>query len=490
MAYVVRAAKVLSLLTIAALSFGCQTIGHSETYALQYKKDLRSFYDIEHKAPPTDPEAKKRFEASKEALIAERQVYLPRIYQNNLPLELTDTYDTRAHVVPIRAGDALNILINRVHIKDNRERIPGITADVGVVVTVIDGRSEEPKHVLVAYEKDVGKGVDLPVSDLLAYSVESYNDEPVRIEITVLSLYNIRNRIFTQILGTAAGLGAAASPAYAPAISAAAQIGKVLINSKDSAVIAKFTFELYPWKPGFVPVRGNLGVPRVAYGHYVILNAPTAAEIPPRMNLYLNWNFKPFVTKPRDTQAVAANLAKQVSPWPVPGLPSPAEEEATAQAVDMNYIVLSVDNTRVKNAQQIIGRADAANRVLAELGKDELIAPGRVQLVAGRLDDIKSSVILAAANGRFQTLKKNPDSIDQLFVLFKSNASGLNDADKGQLLDIVRSVVPPMTDAYKTQHPNADLSKVTDLEAWYSFVRKDLVYDPHEGRYCIGSCQH
>src|SRR5205807_8830200 len=139
-----------------------------------------------------------RYNDERERAVTARQLALPRIYRSNLPLSLTDKYDTRAKRTPIRAGDPLNIIINKVYLQDSGGR-PWLlenSADIAVVITVDDGRAQEPKHVIVAYEANVGSGVKIPAEDLIAYATESYNDEPVRIELTVLALYALRNRTY------------------------------------------------------------------------------------------------------------------------------------------------------------------------------------------------------------------------------------------------------------------------------------------------------
>jgi hypothetical protein len=221
------------LLAFMVATAGCSTIGHNETFMLQYKKDLHDRYDKEgsEPAPHCAAEPDEKRPVSKEA----KELALQSVYRSNLPLSVTDKYDTRAKCIRIRAGDPLNIIVNRIYVKDNGQR-PWLlenSSDIAVVVTVDDGRSPEPKHVLVAYEQNVGSRVKLPLDDLLAYSTEAYADEPVRIEVTVLAMYSVRNQTYSQVLAAAAGIGAALSPAYAPAISKVSLVTEQLDDLKS-----------------------------------------------------------------------------------------------------------------------------------------------------------------------------------------------------------------------------------------------------------------
>ena len=260
-----------------------------------------------------------------------------------MPLSLTDKYDTRAKRIPIRAGEPLNLIVNRIYIRDNGQR-PWLlenSSDIAVVVTVDDGRSPEPKHVLVAYEQNIGSRVKIPVDDLVAYSTDTYADEPVRIEVTVLAMYSVRNRTYSQVLAAAAGIGAALSPAYAPAISVASQVGSVIINSKQDRMLAKFTFELYPWKPGKARVTEGLGVPRVAYGQYLLLNAPNGQEIGDPDSIHLDFSLIPYrVSSPADEPRATVSEGGSLPQWPMPLNRDPPREPLV-----LTYVVLTVDKS-------------------------------------------------------------------------------------------------------------------------------------------------
>jgi hypothetical protein len=375
-----------------------------------------------------------------------------------------------------RAGDPLNIIINRVYLRENGQRLWLLenSSDIAVVVTVDDGRHPEPKHVLVAYEQDVGSEVKLPIDDLIAYSTDAYADEPVRIEVTVLAMYSVRNRTYSQVLAAAAGIGAALSPAYAPAISAASQVGKAVINAKQDRVLAKFTFELYPWKSGRLRVTEGLGVPRVAYGQYLLLNAPNGSEIGDPDHIHLDYSLIPYRVKPPVNGLVATESAPGVlRQWPI----SPSEDPPR-EPLELTYVILTVDNTKLSNALQIIARADAANRVLAELAKDVAITPGKVALVTEQLDDLKSKIRLQLAQSEFNRHKRQPEAVGRLFAVYEDK--NLSENDKTAVLALIRGVLPP--DALAKS--GGDIVK---LKTWYEANKGVLVYDPQAGTYRVRS---
>jgi hypothetical protein len=473
-----RTLRLAFLLAFILATAACSTIGHNETFMLQYKRDLHKRYaDKEKKdaqrvaiAPasaPTDGTG-----IGEEAVA--KQLALQSVYRSNLPMSVTDKYDTRAKDIRIRAGDPLNIIINRVYIRENGQRLWLLenSSDIAVVVTVDDGRNPEPKHVLVAYEQDVGSQVKLPVDDLIAYSTEAYADEPVRIEVTVLAMYSVRNRTYSQVLAAAAGIGAALSPAYAPAISAASQVGKAVINAKQDRVLAKFTFELYPWKPGNLRVTEGLGVPRVSYGQYLLLNAPNGREIGDPDNIHLDFSLIPYRVKPPVSGPVATVTAQgDLRGWPI--LPS---EELPREPLELTHVILTVDNTKLSNAQQIITRADSANRVLAELAKDVAITPGKVSLVTEQLDDLKSKIRLQLAQSEFNRHKRQPEAIGRLFSLYEDK--NLSENDKTAVLALIRDALPPQALAAS----GGDQAK---LKKWYEDHKGVLVYDGQVGGYRI-----
>jgi len=326
--------------------------------------------------------------------------------------------------------------------------------------------------VLVAYEQNIGSRVKLPIDDLVAYSTEAYADEPVRIEVTVLAMYSVRNRTYSQVLATAAGIGAALSPAYAPAISAASQVGRVVINAKQDRVLAKFTFELYPWKTGRMRVTEGLGVSRVAYGQYLLLNALDGKEIGDMDGIHVDFSLIPYrVSSPAGGPRATGSRGGALPPWPMPDNQDPPRE-----ALELTYVVLTVDNTKLSNAQQIIARADSANRALAELAKDVAITPGKVSLVTEQLDDLKSKLRLQLGQSEFNRHKRQPETLGRLFSFYKDTT--ITENDKPAVLKLIRDSLPPDV-------PADSVGDLARLKAWYEANKGHLVYDDREGRYRI-----
>jgi hypothetical protein len=446
---------------------GCATIEHTRTYAVQNKKALYDHYAALQKEKPVDA---KSDDAA--AVYAARTIALGDVFRSNLPLKLTDEYDVRDRMnQKIRPGDPLNIIINKIRLKENHERkwLFENSADVAVVVTVDDGKESEPKHVIVAYETNVGQSIKLPDDNLLAYASDSYNDEPVRIEVTLLALYGARNKTYTQILSAAAGIGAATAPAYAPAISAASQVGRALINAKQDNIVAKFTFQLYPWKIGSTSAHEQVGVPRVTYGQYFLGSTREVALLDGHPSIQLDYHLVPYQVGNQDGESVKALSAGTFPPWPTPSL-----AQAPTERLDLTYVVLTVENTKLNRAQSIINRADAANRALAQLANDNDISMGRIRFVDAQLDDIKSKLRLQAARGAFNRSKgSGVTALNGLIAA--SGDSSLSETDKNELLDLARSVLPP----------EADGSDVAKMKAWLTSNGSELVYQRKTGTYCL-----
>jgi hypothetical protein len=465
-----RTLRQALLLTFMLATAACSTIGHNETFMLQYKKDLHDRYTAKTGQERACGDAP--MVAGNGAMGVGTQLALQSVYRSNVPLSLTDKYDTRAKCIPIRAGEPLNLIVNRIYIRDNGQRLWLLenSSDIAVVITVDDGRHPEPKHVLVAYEQNVGSQVKVPVDDLVAYSTDAYADEPVRIEVTVLAMYSVRNRTYSQVLAAAAGIGAALSPAYAPAISAASQVGSVIINTKQDRVLAKFTFELYPWKIGKTRVTDGLGVPRVAYGQYLLVNAPNGQEIGDPDSIHVDFSLIPYrVSVPVGGPGATAPEGESIPPWPMP-----LHQDPPREPLDLTHVVLTVDNTKLGNAQQIIARADAANRVLAELAKDVAITPGKVSLVTEQLDDLKSKIRLQLAQSEFNRHKRQPEAIGRLFSLYEDK--NLSENDRTAVLALIRDSLPPQALAAS----GGDQAK---LKKWYEAHKGVLVYDGQVGGY-------
>jgi hypothetical protein len=139
---------------------------------------------------------------------------------------------------------------------------------------------------------------------------------------------------------------------------------------------------------------------------------------------------------------------------------------------------LTVDNTKLSNAQQIITRADAANRALAELAKDVAITPGKVSLVPEQLDDLKSKLRLQLVQSEFNRHKRQPEALGRLFTRYED--TNITENDKPAVLKLIR-------DSLQSNVPADSVGDLARMKAGYEANKGHLVYNDREGRYQI--CQ-
>lgn len=494
-------------LTLTALLAGCQGIGNNMSYMLKYKKDLVEYYQEkidepdptlaeEIKKATTDEEKRQKQEALNEKhkqLIREADTYLPSIYSTNIPFSLTNHYDTREpkrNTYQIRRGDPVSIIINKVFLANNGERIAGDTGEIAVVVSVEDGEGTEPKNVLVAYEEGIKDNIFLPISDLLAYHSETYADQPIKLSVTVIELDQRENENYRKLLGTAAGIGSTLMPAYTPAISVAAKVGDFLIAQNKDDVIAKFCFQLYAWEPGPVKrVTQGIGVPRISYGHFLILNMDqglrnsSSALINIEKTVHVGFDLNAYQLSPPMAPVPKPVVSgTTITPWPLTDRPT---NEGTP--LPYSYLVLTVSKTPANAANVIISRSHEVNMTLAGLAKLGDIHTASAIALGKELDSLNSGVTLFLRRKEFDKSKDNPRSLQGLFDLLGSEK--LTEADKQQLAREIHSMLPIMPDRFKRANsitPENERAPST-LTLWYSTVAPHLVYDRAQGGY---TCNH
>lgn len=497
---------ILSL-TLAILLTGCQGIGNNMSYMLKYKKDLIEYYqeNIEKtetdiaEATKTEKELEKpkktqeELKAKQDQLVREANVYLPTIYSTNIPFSLSNHYDTREpkrNGYQIRKGDPVSIIINKVFLANNGEQFAGDTGEIAVVVSVDDGEGTEPKNVLVAYEEGIKDNIFLPISDLIAYHAEAYADQPIKINVTVFELDQRENDNYRKLLGTAAEIGSTLMPAYTPAISVAAKIGDFLIAQNKDDVIAKFCFQLYPWEPGPVQrVTQGIGVPRISYGHFLILNVDQGL----RNNSSALMNIEETVHVGFDLNAYQISLptvqppkpvvsGKTVTPWPLAG--SPAKDGIP---LPYSYVVLTISKTQAYAANVIISRSHEVNKTLAGLTKLGDIQTASTIVLGKELDSLNSGITIFIHKKEFDKTKDDPRSLRGLLDLLGSDK--LTETDKKQLARDIYSMLPDMPDSFKTANsitPDNEKAPST-LNLWYTTIAPHLAYDRSQGSY---SCSH
>lgn len=465
------------------LCLGCQSMGSNTSYLLKYKKDLRKYYEelIEG--------AQK--EETKTSLVNEAETYLPSIYLTNIPLSLSDHYDTRnpsyaRDAQAINQGDPINLIINKVHLSHNGELLCGSsmcldTAEIAVVVSVDDGKEEEPKNVIVAYEEGLKKNVDLPIANLLAYANSAYDNQPIRVTVTVFEFDQLENENFKKMLGTAAGIGAAFTPAYAPAWSMATQVGNFLINQNKDDVVVKFTFQLYP--RSLPPTKSNvreLGMPPIQGGSYLILNTqdtPMMADM--RQKIHLDFGLTAFqIDLPKTPSVVKITENHNLHPWPIPG-----DSVPSSTPLNENYVVLTVGKSPTRSAAMIIDRLNTLNRKATGLESLELRSEAGAALLGRDLDDIRSAVTWYFAESEYVAKKTDPQALGTIFRV--ADDPRLTDTEKRKATELIGRSLPTMSKAFKDAHNIVSTEQEKDLanrKAWYEVVKGKGVYDASDDR--------
>jgi hypothetical protein len=463
---------------------------------LKYKKDLLEYYQ--------EKIDKAESGAAKDQIILEANTYLPEIYSTDIQYSLTNHYDTRnpdRNKYAIRAGDPVNIIINKVYLADNSELVQQDTGEIAVVVSIDDGKGNEAKNVLVSYEEGVLDGVFLPISDLLAYHTDSYEDQPIKINVTVFEFDRIENENYKKVLGTAANSVAAAFPAYAPIASLASQIGNFLIDQNKDDIIAKFTFQVYPWEPGDPQrVTQGIGVPRISYGHYIVINdcasqyfftnpCNTEAHLNKENTIHVAFSLAAYelreqlglksVEEKGCEQGIVVCRDKRIRPWP-----TGSQSTKKPQPLEKSYIVLTIDQTKVDFAQPIISRLHEINMAVAGLDSLADVQAANVATLGRQLDDLNSNITLFLQMKEFQKNKSDASSLEEMFDLAESTK--LNQSDKRAATKrIAQLLFPSMSTEFKTANnigdePPNDLSI---LKQWYVKVSSNLQYDSTKDSY-------
>lgn len=488
------------------LCLGCQSMGSNTSYLLKYKKHLRGYYKeiIENADKKTCNEAQSRegetpeekekiaWETAerKESRENEAEINLRSIYLTNLPLSLSDHYDTRNPCEAqaekaINQGDPINLIINKVHLASNGERLcwsfmcPD-TAEIAVVVSVDDGKEEEPKNVIVAYEEKVKENIDLPIGNLLAYANSAYDNQPIRVTLTVFEFDQLENENFKKMLGTAAGIGAAFTPAYAPAWSIATQVGNFLINQNKNDVLVKFTFQLYP--RSLSPTKSNvrdLGMPPIQGGNYIILNTKDTLlmeDVKERIHLDFGLTaFKIEIPQPPPITKIVKDHG--LERWPVLGQPL-----SRPSPLNESYAVLTVGKSPTRSAATIIDRLNTLNRKATGLEKLELRSEAAAALFGRELDDLRSAVTWYFVESEYATKKTDPKALGAILRI--ADDPRLTDTEKRKAGELIDRSLPPMSKAFKDAHgiSNDQEKDLATRKAWYEAVKEKLGYDASDDR--------
>lgn len=477
-----RIKHLISMVSILLLISGCQSIGNNSSFLLKYKKDLRDYY--EDKIEQANNETSKE-----EQLLLEAKTYLPRIYTSNIPFLLSDHYDNRKSA-KIWKGDPLSVIINRVYLADNAEllcldkvKLPcWDTGEIAVVVTVEDGKGNEPKNVLVAYEEGIRDNIFLPISDLLAYHTQNYEDEPLQIKVTIFEFDQLENQNFKKVLGTAAEIGAALTPAYAPAFSIANQLGNFLIDQNKDDIIVKFTFQLYPWDlDAMKRVTASIGVPRVSYGQYLIVNTEEGNNFDKlKETVHVEFDLSAHEIKTAvPSGAIVVNPGtKQLKPWPIN--PPPVVK---SDPLSSSYIVITISKTQSQRASTIINRLNTINRIVTGSPNLNYLGAGDTVTLGRQLDDLNSGVTAFVKVNEFDRNKKDPNSVEILFGLLDNPK--LNAVDKEFISGKIADILPPMAETFKTTNKidEVNVRDRANLKKWHEMIKSKLTYNSDKGRY-------
>ncbi|MBI3398141.1 MAG: hypothetical protein HY026_02770 [Deltaproteobacteria bacterium] len=112
--------KFNAIVLIATVFFsGCATMGNNSSFSLLYKRQLRNYYmDLVNCETKDNPKDKNKCKQNTPETLADMEAYLPPLYTTNLPFIMSEMWDTRGRE-PIRIGEPLNVIINKIHLKDN-----------------------------------------------------------------------------------------------------------------------------------------------------------------------------------------------------------------------------------------------------------------------------------------------------------------------------------------------------------------------------------
>ena len=434
-----------SCIAAAALSIGCMSIGHNEQFRVGYTQPPLAQRDaIYREASGTlecryvpKPDRGKDEVTSRIDLTPEdwkRCVFLPRYTLENRYKSL-DNYYGDPDGEPIRAGDPVNVIINRVYIGDNEETLLG-NAEIGVVVSAYDGSDEDGKDVLVAFERGIEDDVLLPINDLLAYSTPAYGNQAIRVTVTIFEFDQQENELLSAVLATAAEVGSAASPSASPAIGIASQIGQLLIRTNTDDVIAKMTFQVYPWRDGVADAdHRDIGVPRIASGSYIVVNTKDPLvqsgfeDFQEERRVFLDGDLEPRLVERSGGVAI--------------GKDAPNELWAKTESLDLSYVVLTIDKSPVKGGAGLLSNINRVNRAAAALAENSDLDAGRAALLQDGLKHVQSGLALYRAVAMQQEKKRDADSMDGLWAvqseLEPNELDGLRTAIRGRLPASLRS---------------------------------------------------
>lgn len=511
----------IASLAAGLLVCGCSTLGNNEHFMVVNKSDLVAFYTLDKFTRFTrdcysDQEVKKLLAIAKvksadalaeigppvtidqhfESTVLDRcrdrkfrwAADLEHIYWNGLPFVASDAYDTRiSRYRKIRAGDPVNIVVNRVWIQESLRSWRGAKRDIAVVLSVDDGSPDGARDVLVAYETGVGSKTALPISDLLAYS-NDYKGEPLRITLTVYSFSGESDKLLEGLMNGVMTAVSTLAPGSAAVVPVAESVGQLLIKQGAQNVLLRFTFQLYPWAET-TAVASNIGVPRIARGSYLLVNeGDPEADLKDRKRINLDWNLHPYhVRATKGAPAAAGSDSKADSSCPTsgdkpPNFPECARGHAAGQEhLPLNYMLVTVDSTSLTSARDIVDRADRLAREAAGIRAGTRIGLQNSLDVEAAANSVLASLKVYRAEESFRQSRDKPPTA--LRVFWDANRAlgdaAANAGDRDRMERRLRDLLPAAT--LETAPCNSPLS--TECERWWSTHGSSYVYDADSARY-------
>lgn len=514
--------RPITLFAAVLLVCGCSTLGNNEHFMVVNKSDLVAFYTLDRftrftKDCYSDEQIKKLLAAAKvnstdalaeiaptipiseqfESTVLYRcqdrkfrwPADLKHIYWNDLPFVTSDAYDTRiSRYKKIRAGDPINIVVNRVWIEESLRSWKGTGRDIAVVLSVDDGSPDGGKDVLVAYEKGVRSKTSLPISDLLAYS-NDYKGEPLRITLTVYSFGGESEKLLEGLMNGVMTAVSTLAPGSAAVVPVAESVGQLLIKQGAQNVLLRFTFQLYPWAETST-VGSNIGVPRIARGSYLIVNEkkPDAA-LKDRKRINLDWDLHPYHVNATETgSATAGGAGRDESACPKSGekpakFPECAHVDNAAgkDPLPLNYMLVTVDSTSLTAARDIVDRADRLAREAAGIKAGTRIGLQNSADVENAAHAVLASLKVYRAEESFRQTRDKPPTALRVFW---DARRALGDApatagDRDRIDRRLRDLLPATI--LETSPCNAPAS--AECERWWSAHGSGYAYNADTARY-------
>lgn len=383
--------KYCCLLIVSFSLFGCASIGNNQGYALNYKRNIRNFYaveDVDNKyymdtavdasldanmkaLKPVSNSIKKasliemtKLKKSHDHRKSERVIALVPNYISNDPFTLTDPYDVRLRSdKPIAKGDPLAIIINKVRLFDNSETLFELfdNAEIAVVVSIDDGSPNGGKDIIVSYERYIDDQVDLPIRDLLVYYTDNYQNQPIKIAVTIFEFDQTENKFMEGILAQAVNTVAAANPAFSAAGEIAGEIGSFLINQNKNDIIAKLTFQLYP-NQKIEHNRDAFGVPIVTFGNSIIINTEDKPWKIDRRKIHVDYDMNAweYDVSDEDISKIEDRIAQSKF---IPHFPMHDITKFDRTPLPHTYVIVTIDDIKMssKHAKQILDRNNTRN---------------------------------------------------------------------------------------------------------------------------------